>query len=133
VYLADTSAWNRSTRTIDKWEAMVETNELAVCPPVVLELLYSARSRTEYRSLAFELSGRPELPLSPRAAATAARTQARLAETSQHRGPTPIDLLVAAIADVHGATLLHYDRHFDAIARVTGQPMEWLAPRGTLT
>ena len=28
--------------------------------------------------------------------------------------------------------LLHYDRHFDAIARVTGQPTEWLARRGSL-
>jgi hypothetical protein len=41
-------------------------------------------------------------------------------------------LLIAAIAEVHEATLLHYDRHFDAIDRVTGQPMEWLARRGSL-
>ena len=35
-------------------------------------------------------------------------------------------------AEVHGAVLLHYDRHFDLIARVTGQPTEWLARRGSL-
>jgi predicted nucleic acid-binding protein len=46
--------------------------------------------------------------------------------------PHPVDLLIAAIAEVHEATLLHYDRHFDAIDRVTGQPMEWLARRGSL-
>jgi predicted nucleic acid-binding protein len=60
------------------------------------------------------------------------RIQAALAERSQHRGPSPVDVLIAAIAEVNGVTLLHYDRHFDAIARVTGQPMEWLARRGTL-
>ncbi len=43
-----------------------------------------------------------------------------------------MDLLIAAVAEVHGAILLHYDRHFDAIFRVTGQPMEWLARRGSL-
>jgi predicted nucleic acid-binding protein len=43
-----------------------------------------------------------------------------------------MDLLIAAIAKIHGAVVLHYDRHFDAIARVTGQPMEWLARRGSL-
>jgi predicted nucleic acid-binding protein len=60
------------------------------------------------------------------------RIQAALAARSQHRGPSPVDVLIAAIAEVNGVTLLHYDRHFDAIARVTGQPMEWLARRGTL-
>jgi predicted nucleic acid-binding protein len=43
-----------------------------------------------------------------------------------------MDLLIAAIARIQGAILLHYDRHFDAIARATGQPMEWLARRGSL-
>ena len=62
----------------------------------------------------------------------AEQTQASLGAVSQHRGPTPVDLLVAAIAEVHGVTVLHYDRHFDGIARVTGQPTEWLARRGTL-
>jgi len=39
---------------------------------------------------------------------------------------------VAAVAEAHDAILLHYDRHFDLIARVTGQPAEWLARRGSL-
>jgi len=30
------------------------------------------------------------------------------------------------------ATSAHYDRHFDTIARVSGQPIEWLACRGSL-
>jgi hypothetical protein len=39
---------------------------------------------------------------------------------------------VAAVAEANDAVLLHYDRHFDLIARVTGQPAEWLARRGSL-
>jgi predicted nucleic acid-binding protein len=132
VYLADTSAWNRSTRALDRWEVMVEARQLAVCAPVTIELLYSAQSRRHFRLLSFVLSRLPRLPLDPRAAAAAVRTQRLLAERSQHRGPKPIDLLVAAIAEVNGAILLHYDRHFDAIGRVSGQPMEWMAPRGSL-
>jgi hypothetical protein len=106
--------------------------QLAICVPVTLELLYSAQSRSEYRLLAFDLEAFHQLPLDRRASAAAMRTQARLADKSQHRGPKPIDLLIAAIAEVNGAILLHYDRQFEAIARVTGQPMEWLAPRGNL-
>jgi predicted nucleic acid-binding protein len=60
------------------------------------------------------------------------RGQRSLAGRGQHRGPTPVDLLIAAVAEVHEVTLLHYDRHFDLIARATGQPAEWLTRRGSL-
>jgi hypothetical protein len=60
-------------------------------------------------------------------------------ETSASSGPDPHESVPsssrdrsAANAEVNGTTLLHYDRHFDAIGRVTGQPMEWLARRGSL-
>ena len=132
LYLPDTSAWNRSTRLVDTWAELIQTGRIASCPPVVLELLYSTRTRTEYGELAAELGGLPQLELDRTACEEAAATQAKLAETSQHRGPTPVDLLVAAIARVNDTVLLHYDRHFDAIQRVTGQPMEWVARRGTL-
>jgi predicted nucleic acid-binding protein len=98
----------------------------------VLELLVSARSRGDYHRLADELAQLPSLRLDRRVEAIAASTQAALADSGQHRGVTPIDLLVAAVAEAHDATLVHYDRHFDAIARVTGQPTEWLGRRGSL-
>ena len=50
----------------------------------------------------------------------------------RHRGPGVTDLLIAGIAEVNEVVLLHYDRHFDAIVRATGQPAEWLAKRGSL-
>jgi predicted nucleic acid-binding protein len=43
-----------------------------------------------------------------------------------------VDLLIAGLAEIHGFVLLHYDRHSEAIARVTGQPAQWLARPGTL-
>ena len=132
TYLADTSAWNRSTAVADLWQELLDANEVAICTPVRLELLYSARGGADFAALANELSSLPELPLDHHAAAIAERTQAALATAGQHRGPRPIDLLVAAIAEAARATVLHYDRHFDAIARVTGQPTRWVARRGSL-
>jgi predicted nucleic acid-binding protein len=131
-YLADTSAWNRSRLVAERWSALLDGNDVAICTPVRLELLYSSRGKRDFADFAWELDGLPHLPLNRRAESIAARTQVALAARSQHRGPKPVDLLVAAIAEVHRATLLHYDRHFDLIARVTGQPSEWLARRGTL-
>jgi hypothetical protein len=133
LYLADTSAWHRSGQAETRWESLLEREALALCAPVRLELLYSARGPADYRALTVDLGYLPTLPLDARAEALAARTQAALAERSQHRGPSPLDLLVAAVAEANDAVLLHYDRHFDLIARVTGQPAEWLAPRGRLS
>jgi predicted nucleic acid-binding protein len=132
LFLADTSAWHRSGQAEDRWRSLLEGGTLALCSPVTLELLYSAKGPADYRGLAAALDQLPSLPLDSRVEALAARTQAVLAERSQHRGPSPVDLLVAAVAEAHEAVLLHYDRHFDQIARVTGQPAEWLAPRGSL-
>lgn len=41
-------------------------------------------------------------------------------EASQHRGPSVVDLLVAATARGWGLTVLHVDNDFETIARVTG-------------
>ena len=42
------------------------------------------------------------------------------------------DLLIAAVAERERVTLLHYDSDYDLIAQVTGQPMQWVVPRGTV-
>jgi predicted nucleic acid-binding protein len=42
------------------------------------------------------------------------------------------DLVIAATAELNGATVLHYDADYDRIADVTGQPTEWVAERGSL-
>ena len=131
-YLADTSAWHRSGRVADRWERLLEADELVLCTPVRLELLVSARGPADYRSLSADLAHVRHLGLDHRCECAAERMQAALAVRSQHRGPTPVDLLIAAIAEVNGAILLHYDRHFDTIARVTGQPMEWIGRPGSL-
>jgi predicted nucleic acid-binding protein len=132
LYLADTSAWNRSTATSERWAELLRANQLAICAPVRLELLYSVRTRAEYANLRDDLASLPELSLDGRAIALAERTQAALVANSQHRGPKVVDLLVAGVAEASRAILLHYDKHFDAIARVTSQPTEWLARRGSL-
>jgi predicted nucleic acid-binding protein len=135
LYLADTSAWWRASATravTERWERLLDGDAIAICGPIELELLYSARSPTEYEDLREELAGLVQLPLDERAAVLARRAQATLAASSQHRGPAPVDLLIAGVAEAAGATLLHYHRHFDAIAAVTGQDTEWVAPRGSL-
>jgi predicted nucleic acid-binding protein len=47
-------------------------------------------------------------------------------------GIAPTDLLIAAAAEAAGIPVLHYDEDYDRIAAITGQDVQWLAPRGTL-
>ncbi|MDN5931341.1 MAG: PIN domain-containing protein, partial [Pseudonocardia sp.] len=56
----------------------------------------------------------------------------KLAGQSQHRHFALPDLIIAATAELNGATVLHYDHDYDRIAEITGQPVEWVVPRGSL-
>jgi predicted nucleic acid-binding protein len=49
-----------------------------------------------------------------------------------HRQVALPDLLVAAAAELAGIPVSHYDRDFELIAEVTGQPMRAIAPLGSL-
>jgi len=53
--------------------------------------------------------------------------QVLLADRGQHRAPSIPDLIVAATAELAGLIVLHFDKDFDLIATVTGQPVERLA------
>jgi predicted nucleic acid-binding protein len=63
----------------------------------------------------------------------AAEVQEALTERAQHRCAGPVDLLVAATAELENLTVLHHDRDYETIARVTGQPTQWLARPGSLS
>ncbi len=49
-----------------------------------------------------------------------------------HRQIAIQDLLIAAAAELAELPVLHYDRDFELIAEVTGQPVRALAPLGSL-
>jgi predicted nucleic acid-binding protein len=135
VKLADTSAWHRARhpQVAAAWRRAANREELATTEMIRLEVLYSARSGTEYDSITASLEGLPRLPCDRIAMRRALEVQRLLAHQGglHHRVPTP-DLVIAAVAELHGATVWHYDADYDRIAEVTGQPMEWVAPRGSL-
>ncbi len=132
--LADTSAWVRSGRPgVDaRFEEWLVGDLMRVCSPVRLELGFSAQSAADAEALQHQLRSIRDVPVTERTCRRAEGVQGALAATGRHRGPRPIDLLIAAAAEVHDLVLIHYDHHFDVIAEITRQPMEWLAPRGTL-
>jgi predicted nucleic acid-binding protein len=106
---------------------------VAVSIVTELEVGYSARSTGHYRDTRRLILDRL-LPvhIPPRAEYRAREVQATLVERRQHRAVSIPDLLIAATAEIERLTVLHYDADFDLIAEVTGQPSEWIVPRGTI-
>jgi hypothetical protein len=133
-YLIDTSVIYRQMypTVSDRVERLGVQRPLYRCAVVDLEVLYSATSPADHEARRTALSnGYTDLPIGPNVMTRALETQRQLADTSQHRGVSLPDLIIAACAEVHDAALVHYDADYDRIAAVTGQPVEWVVPRGT--
>ncbi|AXK33875.1 PIN domain nuclease [Streptomyces armeniacus] len=135
-YLVDTSAAVRLLldKTLDdRWGAALREGLLGLCDLTELEVLYSAKSfhdRAEKRQLLGRLFG--WCPTPDGVERRAHTVQELLTRHGEHRSAGPVDLLVAATAELNGLTVLHYDRDFATIARRTGQPAQWLAEPGTI-
>ncbi len=132
-YLADKSAFEQqrhSEPATGLLRALAADGALYMTEIVALELLYSARNVEDYETRRNDLEALPWLRLSEAVAARALDIQHHLDGLGQHRRPIP-DLLVAATALEHDATVLHYDHDFDVIAESTGLSARWIIPPGT--
>lgn len=133
-FLVDKSALARMVleSVRERLTPILEAGEAATCAIIDLEVLYSARSLTDYeeirhrRSLAYE-----SIPISEGVLRRALDVQHQLARHGHHRVPIP-DLIIAAAAEAAGLTVLHYDADYDRIAAATGQAVEWVVERGSV-
>jgi predicted nucleic acid-binding protein len=134
IYLVDKSAWEQlryDQAARDRFTHLFMTNEIATCPLIAAELLYSARRHDELQSWRRRLESLLWLESNDDAAHRMLGVQQDLAKRGHHRRVGVMDLMVAATAEAHWATVLHYDSDFEHIAAITGQPQEWIVPRGT--
>ena len=133
--LADTSAWTNRDRDaavrID-FDSRVLAGEIAMSPSVLMELLWSARNSADFDDILAELAVLPRLNPDRPAWDRAVEVWRELVRRGRHRQVPQDDLVVAATAELAGVPVCHYDRHFEVIAEVTGQPVRAIAPLGTL-
>ncbi|MGD0926830.1 MAG: PIN domain nuclease [Streptosporangiaceae bacterium] len=135
VYLADTSAYVAQARDSDaraRFAGLLTEGRLAVCQMTALEYFNNAPDPKAYEVLWTALHGQRRMDVTATAMNRAMQVHRMLAERSQHRNFRLPDLIIAATAEQHGATVLHYDADYDRIAAVTGQPVEWVTARGSL-
>lgn len=130
VYLVDKSAWEWARRdtvaradmaTLLKDGAIFAGNHMTA-----LEAAYSARNAADHTQIISSQRNAHWLPITEAVMDRALEVVAVLAKRGQHRSPIP-DVIIAATAELHGATVLHVDKDYELIAAVTGQPLRRLA------
>ena len=134
-HLVDNSVLTRTAKApvAARIEPMILSGTLAACSMTDLELLFSARNGEEHRARRDDLAlCFVRVPLDQRDFDRAVEVQGLLADKAQHRAARIPDLVVAAAAERAGLIVLHYDADFELIASVTGQPTEWVVPRGSV-
>jgi len=132
-YLLDKSAlarWPKSA-VAPVLDELSDRGLLAVCGAVEIEVIHSARTAKDAQRARWLLRGFDWLAMPDEIWDRAIDVQVQALHKGNHRALSMADLLVAATAERHGVTVLHYDGDFDMIAAITGQPAVWVVPAGS--
>ncbi|MER6994678.1 PIN domain nuclease [Streptomyces sp. NPDC000410] len=132
AFLVDTSAlcrWDRDAAA-EVLDDLDERGLLAICAPTEYEMIHSARTKEEAMRLRSWMRGFSYTPCDDEQLERALQIQNE-ALIRGSRALSFSDLLIAAVAEREGLTILHYDGDFDMIAEITGQWTRWVAEPGT--
>lgn len=129
-WLIDTSALRPTVPAFaDVLIPRIEAGLVSICLVTELEVGFSARSEAYFDQMERDVLSLMNQVVQPiRAEARAREVQRELMSRGHHRAVAVPDLIVAAVAEVEGLTVLHHDGDFDMISEVTGQPVEWIVP-----
>ncbi|MFN3477120.1 MAG: PIN domain nuclease [Candidatus Methylomirabilales bacterium] len=122
--LIDTSAWIHALRPTGRSIIRQQVRDVlikrraATCEMIVLELVGGTRTEGKYRELCEDLEALQQLPVTE----SVWRQAYRLAHTLRRKGISipATDQLIASVALTYSCRLLHWDSHFDLLARHVG-------------
>jgi predicted nucleic acid-binding protein len=134
-YLADTSALARLHHQVvaTALVPLIESGVVATCGVIEFELGWATRSSAEFDQVRADRdAGYEWLATLDEDWRRALDIQASLWRGGRMRAVGLPDLLIAAVAERERVTVLHYDSDYDLVRQVTGQPTQWVVPRGTV-
>lgn len=135
-YLVDTSGAARMHHDMvaERVAPLISAGLVATCAPLDFEALFSARGQYDYEQIRADRQAAYEyLPVLDEHWQRALEVQRSLAAASRHRDVGLTDLLVAAVAEQHRITVLHYDSDYDTISEFTDLQAQWVVERGNIT
>ena len=131
MVLVDTSVWIEVFRKGSRFqlESVAPTDEIVTCLPVVQEVLQGFREERTFALARDAMLSFPvvESPLRAEVIVEAAQLY-RAARRSGLTIRSGVDCLIAACAVRHHLTVLHRDRDFDLIARVSSLDSRLVLP-----
>lgn len=133
-YIADKSALARMKEpaVAAVLSPLLIGGSVVTCSVIELEVLFSARTHADIVATRKRRTALPSVELSQADFDRAIDILQGLAKAGHHRAARIPDLLIAAVAERNALTVLHYDKDFDLIAKVTGQTTEWVVPAGSV-
>jgi predicted nucleic acid-binding protein len=129
-FLVDVSAWVRypCPEVAARLDELGAAGVLATGGLVEIQLLAGLEDTGAYNAVVqLRRQAYPVLDMNESDVRRALDVQAMLADGGQFSVPWAV-LLVAAVAERHGVTVLHGSRWFDLVGRTTGQAVEWVSP-----
>ena len=133
-YVADKSALARLSQptVAARLAPLLVGGDVATCSVIELEVLFSAKTHADLVATRARRRALPTLAMTQGDFDRAIDVLEGLARSGHHRAAGIPNLLLAAIAERHRLVVLHYDKDFDLIAKVSGQPVDWVVPAGTV-
>jgi predicted nucleic acid-binding protein len=131
IELWDTSALILAARDPAVSPALADalaSDEVAITEPILIEYLNGARNIAEYARFDESLRAVRLLSTEPEDWQRALAVHRILAETGagHQRSVRLVDLIVAAVAERHGYPVAHFDRDYERVSGLTGQPTRWV-------
>jgi predicted nucleic acid-binding protein len=135
--LFDTGVWtwarDRRFPQLASWfNTQVTAGRVLVCDIVILELTRLTPNKTRAEEVTKRLGAFQSVAMEAELWTRARELQLLLAANGDHRRVPPVDLLIAAAAETAGVALVHYDRDYERIAKVSELEHRWLVADGTL-
>jgi len=134
-YLVDTSAAARMDHELvaERVAPLITAGLVATCAPLDFEALFSARGPQDYEQIRADRQAAYEyLPVLDGHWQRALEVQRSLARVSRQPDVGLTDLLVAAVAEQHRITVLHYDSDYDTISEFIDLQAQWVVERGNI-
>ncbi|MGH8909375.1 MAG: PIN domain-containing protein [Egibacteraceae bacterium] len=134
LYLVDNSVFQRlphQQHVADALRSFATRGLFATCLPITLEAGHSATSGKDHARVIELISARRRLPISDEVEQCAVTLQSALWSNGRVHAAGVNDLVIAATAIVHNATVLHCDADYEHIAGVSDLSHEWVVPRGS--